>query len=94
MNATIKLILLVIANFILVGFMLYWLVNSGVDVTNTTLLENAESLTFTLDLIAFLVASFVVNVLIIAYPSKKLKTMNNLVSNLEISINKNNHKHA
>lgn len=71
MNGTTRLIAIVIVNFIMVAAMFYWLTISGIDIENTTLLDNAGNLGFTFDFLSFIVASFVVNMAILSFPSKK-----------------------
>lgn len=93
MNNTIKLILLTLANFILVSGVIYWLVNSGVDITGTTLADNAVNLSFTFDYVTFLILSFVVNFAIISYPSKKTSTLHDIANIIERNKpSKNNRK--
>lgn len=83
MNNTTKLMLLTVVNFILVFCMLYWLLDSGVDIIGTTLADNAANLSFTFDYIAFLVISFLVNFLIVSWPSKKSSTFRDIANLIE-----------
>lgn len=83
MNNTTKLMLLTVVNFVLVFGMLYWLLSSGVDIIGTTLADNAANLSFTFDYIAFLVVSFLVNFLIVSWPSKKSSTFRDIANLIE-----------
>ena len=80
MNNTIRLLIMVTANFILVAGMLYLLIKSGVDINNTTIADNTSDVVFTFDFIIFLVISFFVNIGIMVYPSKKRKTLKNIIA--------------
>ncbi|KAF3978556.1 MAG: hypothetical protein HFP77_01245 [Methylococcales symbiont of Iophon sp. n. MRB-2018] len=83
MNNTTKLMLLTAVNFVLVFGMLYWLLDSGVDIIGTTLADNVTNLSFTFDYVVFLVISFLVNFLIVSWPSKKSSTFRDIVNLIE-----------
>lgn len=83
MNGSKRLSLIVLANFAMVAAMLYWLARSGIDIQHSTLAENADNLSFVFDFLSFLAFSFVVNISILAYPSKKQSTLSQVAAILQ-----------
>jgi hypothetical protein len=71
MKHTTRLLALIIANFVIVAVMLYLMAESGIDLENSRLIDNANSLWFVADFMTYLVVSFTVNIAILSYPSSK-----------------------
>lgn len=66
-----RFMLLLIANAAAVLTMLKYLVASGIDIQNTTFLNNAEDLGFLFDFLSYLSIVFVLNLAILSYPSRR-----------------------
>ena len=84
MNHSTRLITIVLFNIVATGLMLYWLNKSGVDITHSTIADNAENVGFIFDLLSFIGVSFVVNVGILSYPSKKKMTIDDVIKIIDI----------
>lgn len=83
MSATMRLLILVSANFIIVSATLYKLSYSGVDIEHSRLLDNAENFSFVFDFVSFLIISFMVNVIILTAKSRKRATIDRIIDILE-----------
>jgi uncharacterized membrane protein (DUF4010 family) len=71
MSNNIRMIAIFILNIALTIAMLAWQKHSGIDINNTTLIENAHDLRFAFDFIAFMIASLTLNIVLLSIPSKR-----------------------
>jgi hypothetical protein len=85
MKHTTRLLVLIIANFVIVAVMLYLMAESGIDLENSRLIDNADSLWFVADFMTYLVVSFTVNVAILSYPSSKSSSLHRIYDLLQPS---------
>lgn len=83
MNSTTRLLILVLVNFIIVSLMLYRLSYSGIDISSSRLIDNAEDLSFVFDFVSFLIISFSANIIILTIRSSKESTLDKIISTLE-----------
>ncbi len=83
MSATVRLLSLVFANFVIVAVMLTRLSSLGIDIENTRLIDNTGNLSFMFDFVSFLIVSFMVNVGILTANSGKRATIERIISILE-----------
>ena len=84
MNNTTRLLVIVLANFIIVAAMLYRLSSSGIDIEHSKLIDNADDLSFVFDFVSFLVMLFLVNTALLAYPSSKSSAFKRIIKTLEL----------
>jgi hypothetical protein len=90
MNSTTRLLVIVLANFILVAGMLYRLSCSGIDIEHSKLIDNADNLSFVFDFVSFLLMLFFVNAALLIYPSNKSSSLKRIIKALELRKQENN----
>jgi hypothetical protein len=78
-----RFILLLLTNSLAIFCMLKYLLASGIDVQNTTILDNADNLPFMFDFMAYASMVFVANFYILSYPSLKHCVLKRLMHRLE-----------
>ena len=83
MTHTIRLIVIFIANTVLMTGMLIWLSLSGIDIQKSTIADNADSMKFMFDFLAFIVAGLSLNVFLLSIPSNTKTAINKMLMLIE-----------
>jgi hypothetical protein len=78
-----RLIAIFTANSTLVAIMLACFVKSGIDISNTTLIDNVGNIWFMFDYMAFMIVGIVINIFLITFPSKKHKVLVDMIKMID-----------
>jgi hypothetical protein len=70
-------------NFIIVSATLYKLSCSGVDISGSRLIDNAEDLSFVFDFVSFLIISFAANIIVLSIKSNRQSTLDRIIESLD-----------
>ncbi len=84
MNGTTRFLIIVLVNVMIVSLMLYRMIYSGIDVSDTRLIDNADNVSFMFDFITYLAVLFFANTIILAYPSSKSTALKRAIGMLNI----------
>ncbi|MGZ8212932.1 MAG: hypothetical protein ACXWTP_00320 [Methylosarcina sp.] len=83
MNANQRLIAIITFNLIIVVGMLKYLLGNGIDLEKSSLIDHANNIWFIFDFLNFLIISFLIDFVILSYPSKNRRTINKLLQIIE-----------
>lgn len=84
MSGTTRFLIIVLVNVIIVSLMLYRMIYSGIDMSDTRLIDNADDISFMFDFITYLAVLFFANTVILAYPSSKSTALKRAIGRIDI----------
>ena len=98
MNTKNRLFLITLGNIAIVLIMLARVSSMGIDIDNTTLVDNTSNLSFMFDFVSFLIILFFFNAFVMLIPSRRNKILGRIIKVLESKQqkqgNNHNHKHS